>query len=118
MGICEAAGIQSAEGHGSGEAELSLNQIARWVECHARSVMQWRDRMRREWPQGLTVRPTPGRPPRLSRSQKQRLVRQLLKGPTLFGYETQIWATKLIAELISTAGVSVSDRGRLIALAG
>jgi transposase len=80
--------------------KLSLNEIARRLGCHASSVLRWRDRLRREGPQGLKVRPTPGRPPRLSRLQKQRLVRQLLRGPTSFGYATQIWTAKRIAGLI------------------
>jgi len=80
--------------------KLSLNEVARRLGCHASSVLRWRDRMRREGAKGLKVRPTPGRPPRLSASQRRRLVRHLLKGPESLGYETQLWTAKRIAELI------------------
>jgi transposase len=80
--------------------KLSLNEVARRLGCHASSVLRWRDRVRREGTRGLKVRHTPGRPPRLSRSQQRRLVRQLLLGPGSFGYATQIWTAKRIAELI------------------
>ena len=80
--------------------DLSLNEVARRLGCHASFVMRWRDRVRHEGQRGLKVRPTSGRPPRLSTPRKQRLVRLLIKGPAAFGYTTQIWTTKRIAELI------------------
>jgi transposase len=80
--------------------DLSLNEVARRLGCHASSVMRWRECVRRDGQLGLKARPTPGRPPRLSTPRKQRLVRLLLKGPAAFGYATQIWTTKRIAQLI------------------
>ena len=80
--------------------QLSLNEVARRLGCHASSVMRWRDRVRRDGQRGLKARPTPGRPPRLSKARKERLLRLLLRGPAAFGYTTQVWTTKRIAELI------------------
>lgn len=78
----------------------SLNEVARRIGCNASSVMRWRDAFRRGGQQALHSKPTPGRPPRLSRRQKVRLIRYLLKGPLAHGYRTDIWTTLRVAELI------------------
>jgi len=82
------------------KADLSLNEVARRLGCHASSVMRWRDRVRRQGERGLKVKPTPDRPPRLSRPQKRRLVRHLLNGSLSFGYTTKVWTARRIASVI------------------
>jgi transposase len=82
-----------AEGH-------SLNEVARRIGCNASSVMRWRDAVRR-WGRGaLRPKPTPGRPPRLTRREKARLLRYLLQGPLAHGYRTDLWTTLRVAQLI------------------
>ncbi len=78
----------------------SLTRAARIIGCEPSSVMRWRDARRRGGDEALKVRFSPGRPPRLTRKQKKRLVQLLLKGATAFGYTTQLWTTARIAELI------------------
>lgn len=78
----------------------SLNEVARRIGCYASSVMRWRDAFQRGGRQALRSKPTPGRPPRLTRRQKVRLIGYLLKGPLVHGYRTDIWTTLRIAELI------------------
>jgi transposase len=80
---------------------FSLNEIARRIGCHASSVMRWRDAVRRGGRKALRPRPTPGRPSRLTRSQKQRLLGYLLQGSLAHGYRTDLWTTARIAELIA-----------------
>jgi len=46
------------------------------------------------------VRQSPGRPPKLTARQRQRLVRLLLRGAPAAGYRTELWTTLRIAELI------------------
>jgi len=41
-----------------------------------------------------------GRPPRLSRAQRARLERVLLKGPRAAGYPTELWTLARVAEVI------------------
>jgi transposase len=79
---------------------LSLNEVARWVGCNASSVMRWRDALALGGEEALKPKPVPGRPPKLSAKQKDRLVRYLLKGPMAHGYRTDLWTTQRIAELI------------------
>lgn len=82
------------------EDGYSLNEVARRVGCNASSAMRWRDAFRRGGRRALRPKPTPGRPSRLTRRQKRRLVRCLLQGPLAHGYQTDIWTTRRIAELI------------------
>jgi transposase len=85
---------------------LSLNAAARQVGCAPSSVMRWRDAVRRHGPAGLTVRPTPGRPTKLSALQQHRLVRLLRVGAMAHGYETDAWTSTRIVEVIEqTFGV-------------
>jgi transposase len=79
---------------------LSLHEIARRLGCHASSVMRWRNAFRSRGPAGLKAKPASGRPPKLSASQKRRLIRLLAQGATAHGYRTELWTTQRIAELI------------------
>jgi transposase len=78
----------------------SLNEVARRIGCDASSVMRWRDAFACGGEQALRPRPAPGRPPRLTRRQKARLVTCLLRGPLAHGYRTDLWTTLRVAQLI------------------
>lgn len=82
------------------DSGCSLNEAGRRVGCNASSVMRWYQARKRGGAAALRVRCSPGRPPRLSTRQQQRLVRLLLKGPLAQGYRTNVWTTARIAELI------------------
>jgi len=62
--------------------------------------MRWREARRKGGAQALRVRFSPGRPLKLDRTQRRRLVNLLLQGPMLHGYRTNLWTTARIAELI------------------
>lgn len=79
---------------------LSLNEAARQLGCAPSSVMRWRDAVKRHGPAGLTVRVSPGRPPKLRVSERRRLVKILLGGPLAQGYTTDLWTTSRIAAVI------------------
>ena len=78
----------------------SLSQVGRMTESAASSVMRWRDTRERGGEQALRVRPTPGRPPTLKASQRQRIIRRLLKGAMANGFSTELWTTSRVATLI------------------
>ena len=82
------------------EEDLSLNEIARRIGCNASSVMRWRDRWLSGGEEGLQVRVSPGRPSRMSRAEKRRLLRCLVRGPLEFGWTTDLWTTRRIVTLI------------------
>jgi len=79
---------------------LSLSEVARRIDCRASSVMRWRDTRDRVGEKVFEVGASPGRPARLTPSQKRRLIRLLLKGPIAHGYTTDVWTCSRIARLI------------------
>lgn len=79
---------------------LSLNEVARRVGCHASSVMRWRNTRRRKGKRVFEVGTSPGRPTKLSKKQRERLLRLLAKGPPAQGYATELWTCARIAALI------------------
>ena len=78
----------------------SLNEVGRRIGCAAVSVMRWRDARRRGGAPALKVRFSPGRPWKLEKAARQRLVRLLLRGATAHGWRTNLWTTARIAELV------------------
>lgn len=82
-------------------AGKSLSAVARAVSASVSSVFRWAGMYRTKGRRGLQPRPTPGRPPRLSRAQRARLERVLLKGPLAAGYSTDLWTLKRVAEVIT-----------------
>jgi transposase len=82
------------------DSGYSLNQVGRHIGCNPSSVMRWRDARRRGGANPLRVRFSPGRPLKLDRAQRRRLVNLLLQGPMMQGYRTNLWTTGRIAELI------------------
>jgi transposase len=81
-------------------SDLSLNEVARRINCVASSVMRWRDAWRRRGADALKVGASPGRPPKLKAAQQRRLVKLLLKGPLVYGHNTNVWTTARIANMI------------------
>jgi transposase len=81
---------------------LSLNEVARRIQCAASSVMRWHDAWRRRGAEALKVRSSPGRPLKLKPAQRRRLVKVLLKGPLAHGYNTNVWTTARIATVIGS----------------
>lgn len=82
------------------ETGLSLNEVGRRIRCAASSVLRWLKAWRRGGPDALRVRFSPGRPLKLRKTQRHRLVKLLLKGPLAHGYRTNLWTTQRIVELI------------------
>jgi transposase len=78
----------------------NLSTVARLVHASVSSVFRWQQALVLKGRKGLTAKPVPGRPSRLTKRQKERLVQYLLKGPQAAGYRTQLWTLKRIARLI------------------
>lgn len=78
----------------------SPSEVARAVKSSTSSVWRWRDAYREGGWQGLQARPIPGRPSKLSSSQKEELQRVLERGPAAAGYGTELWTLRRVAEVI------------------
>jgi transposase len=82
------------------DAGHSLNEVGRRIGCNASSVMRWRDARRQGGAKALRVRFSPGRPWKLDRVQRRRLKKVLARGAPAHGYQTNLWTTARIAEVI------------------
>ncbi len=78
----------------------SLNEVARRIGCQASSVMRWRDKRDDEGAAVFEVGASPGRPPKLSDQQLERLIELLQHGAMAQGYSTDLWTCKRITKLI------------------
>jgi transposase len=74
--------------------------VAQRLGASLSSVVRWWQSYRRKGARGLDSRPTPGRPCRLSRSQKRRLEKLLLDGARSAGYATELWTLRRIGDLM------------------
>ena len=85
---------------------LTLHEAARRIGCDPSSVMRWRDARKKHGDKGLAPKEVPGRPAKLTQSQKWKLLKILVKGAIANGYRTDLWTTARIAEVIEkTFGV-------------
>ena len=103
------------------DQDLSLNEVARRIGCHASSVMRWRDARDEHGEDGLKAKKTPGRPCKLGDREKKRLLALLGKGAMAYGYRTELWTTARIAEVIEEnfeVGYHRDHIGRLMASLG
>lgn len=75
-------------------------EVARRVGATVQSVCRWRHESKQ--PKRKTALPqrTPGRPSRLSQSQRRRLVSALHRGAYAYGYAEDYWTLDRIAHLI------------------
>ena len=82
------------------KAGKTLSAVARALSASVSSVFRWWQAYRKKGPKELRAKPTPGRPPRLSSRQRQKLVNLLLQGPLAAGYPTDLWTLRRVADLI------------------
>ncbi|MBI4720211.1 MAG: transposase [Chitinivibrionia bacterium] len=79
---------------------LLPGEIARRLGADRRSVHRWLLAYRTDGVNGLAPVPAPGRPPKLSLKNRQKLGRMLLKGAGTFGYSTDVWTSTRVVDLI------------------
>ena len=82
------------------KAGKNLPAIARALSASVSSVFRWLQTYREKGVRGLKPQPTPGRPPKLTKAQKSRLVQVLLNGPLAAGYRTDLWTLSRVAKVI------------------
>lgn len=84
----------------------SINEVARIIGCSTGSIDRWKKAVRTKGLDGLKARPHPGPKPRLTPSDKRRLVGLLKRGAVAAGYPNDLWTCKRVADLIGrTFGV-------------
>ena len=81
-------------------AGKTYQSVAATLNSSISSVVRWAQTFRQGGPVALRPKPTPGRPPRFSQSQKRKLLRLLERGALAAGYTTDLWTLPRIAKLI------------------
>jgi transposase len=82
------------------QAGTPYREVARRVGASLSSVGRWEQAYRRDKRKGLSARPIPGRPCRLSGRQREQLNVLLLRGAGAAGYTTEVWTLRRIGEVI------------------
>lgn len=87
-------------------------EVARTLETSTASVSRWRQAYEQEGETALSAKPHPGRRPKLTAKQQERLAKLLLRGPRNYGYSTDLWRLSRVAEVILIHfGVSYDPSG-------
>ncbi len=79
---------------------LNQSEVARRVRVVRQSVARWAALDREGGQRALRQAGRAGRKPRLTPRQKSRLEQHLLAGPERLGYETNLWTSERVADLI------------------
>lgn len=82
------------------EAGWRQRHIAQALGVTEGAVSQWLKRARQAGSAALRHRRPPGRPPRLTESQRIEVIRLLERGAEAFGYTGAVWTTARVAEVI------------------
>ena len=75
-------------------------QVAKAVGTSGASVTRWRQAYEEGGDEALAAKPHPGRPPKLTEEQRQRLAELLEEGAGKQGYGTELWTLPRVAEVI------------------
>jgi transposase len=85
---------------------FGVREVARQMKCSPASVSRWQTEVKARGPDALRPKPVPGRPSLLSTKQRARLLKMMLKGAGTYGFSTDLWTLRRVAELIErTFGV-------------
>lgn len=80
---------------------VSQAEVARRLGVTPQAVHDWLRRVHDGGPTGLKAQPRPGRPSRLTPEQIAALPGLLAQGAQAFGYETDLWTTERVADVLA-----------------
>lgn len=75
-------------------------EVARAVGVGRMSVGRWRDSYAKGGEGALAAHRHPGRQPKLTVRQRERLAKLLLEGPGALGYPTELWTLRRVADVV------------------
>lgn len=81
-------------------AGKTYQSVAATLNASISSVVRWAQDFRQGGAAALRPKPTPGRPPLVSQSQKRKLLELLEHGAGAAGYTTDLWTLPRISKLI------------------
>jgi transposase len=77
-----------------------IEEVADFLGVHRTTVSRWVAAFREQGAAGLSGRPVPGRPPKLTTTQEKIIRRWLDENPTKYGFTTELWTAARLAQLI------------------
>jgi transposase len=75
--------------------------VAAFLGVSLKAVGKWMAAYRESGDDGLKARPRPGPMPKLSGRQERGVLSWLARSPRAFGYATELWTTRRLAEAIA-----------------
>jgi transposase len=75
-------------------------QVAQILGVHDRTLRQWMAQYRQGGDQGLAAKPHPGRRSKLTPARQRTVLGWLRKNPKSFGFATELWTARRIAQVI------------------
>ena len=87
-------------------------EVARTLETSTASVSRWKQAYEQDGETALSAKPHPGRRPKLTAKQQERLANLLLRGPRNHGCSTDLRTLSRVAqEILTHLGVSYDPSG-------
>lgn len=89
----------------------SAQEVAEFLGVHIRTVFHWQALSKVKGGKGLKAKPPPGRPRKLSTSQERTVLGWFRKNPRSFGFATELWTARRVAQVIERKwGVQFNHR--------
>jgi transposase len=82
------------------DEEYTAQQVADFLGVALRTVRSWKAAFQKYGQAGLRAKPPPGRPRKLTPRQERTVLTWFLKSPRSFGYSTDLWTARRVAEVI------------------
>jgi transposase len=82
------------------KAGMKESDVARKYGVNPSSVTRWKQMLEKEGMKGLKRRKAPGNKSKLSEDQQKDIKEIILQGAAAYGYKTDLWTLKRVAEVI------------------
>ena len=82
------------------KAGMKGSDVARKYDVNPSSVTRWNQILEKEGMNGLKQKKAPGNKSKLSEDQQDKLKKIILQGAATYGYKTDLWTLKRVAEVI------------------
>jgi transposase len=80
--------------------EMSQAQIAKHLSVSEATICRWKKALEEGGPKALQTRKASGRPPKLSKADKKRLIQKLEQGALACGFPTEQWTQARVQKVI------------------
>ncbi len=77
-----------------------IREVSRLVGVSPGTVSRWNQKLQEQGPEALKAEPHPGKLPKLTAAQKERLAEILRQGARAAGFPTELWMLKRVAQVI------------------